>query len=51
MADHKIAEHTVEDHQHGGPDCNHEKVQHGDHFDYIHDGHKHAEHGDHYDEH
>lgn len=26
-------------------------IQHGDHYDYIHDGHRHARHGDHYDEH
>jgi hypothetical protein len=26
-------------------------VEHGDHTDYVHDGHRHAEHGDHYDEH
>jgi hypothetical protein len=26
-------------------------VQHGDHVDYVHDGHRHALHGDHYDEH
>jgi hypothetical protein len=26
-------------------------VPHGDHVDYLHDGHRHAVHGDHYDEH
>ena len=26
-------------------------IQHGDHLDYVHDGHRHAWHGDHYDEH
>lgn len=26
-------------------------IQHGDHLDYVHDGHRHAKHGDHYDEH
>lgn len=26
-------------------------IQHGDHLDYVHDGHRHAMHGDHYDEH
>lgn len=26
-------------------------IQHGDHLDYVHDGHRHAIHGDHYDEH
>lgn len=50
MADHKNAEHTVAEHQHG-EGCGHEAVQHEDHVDYVHDGHQHAEHGDHYDEH
>lgn len=27
------------------------RIQHGDHYDYVHDGHRHAVHGDHYDEH
>jgi hypothetical protein len=26
-------------------------VPHGDHVDYVHDGHRHTAHGDHYDEH
>ena len=46
--------HTVvpEDHRHRhGPDCGHEAVRHGDHVDYVHDGHRHAPHGGHYDEH
>ena len=34
-----------------GPDCGHVAVQHGDHIDYVHDGHRHAAHGRHYDEH
>jgi zinc transport system permease protein len=37
-------------HQHGER-CGHPAVVHGDHVDYVHDGHRHAEHGDHYDEH
>jgi len=37
-------------HQHG-PGCGHPYVQHGDHPDFIHEGHRHAEHADHYDEH
>jgi zinc transport system permease protein len=37
-------------HQHG-PGCGHPAVEHGDHVDYIHDGHRHAVHGGHYDEH
>jgi zinc transport system permease protein len=31
--------------------CEHETVAHGDHVDYLHDGHRHAAHADHYDEH
>lgn len=42
--------HSVQEHEHG-PGCGHEAVQHGDHVDYLHDGHRHALHGDHYDEH
>jgi zinc transport system permease protein len=26
-------------------------VSHGDHTDYVHEGHRHAAHGDHWDEH
>lgn len=37
-------------HQHG-QDCGHVAVPHGDHVDYLHDGHRHAPHGRHYDEH
>jgi zinc transport system permease protein len=46
--------HTVvpEEHEHlHGPDCGHPAVRHGDHVDYVHDGHRHAPHGAHYDEH
>lgn len=45
--------HTVTDdhpHEHG-EDCGHPGVPHGDHLDYVHDGHRHAAHGEHYDEH
>ena len=45
--DHEPTEHS---HQHG-PECGHVAVRHGDHVDYVHDGHRHAEHGAHYDEH
>lgn len=48
------ADHTVvpESHQHEhGEDCGHPAVPHGDHVDYVHDGHRHAPHGSHYDEH
>ena len=37
-------------HEHG-PGCGHLAVEHGNHVDYIHDGHRHAVHGGHYDEH
>jgi zinc transport system permease protein len=37
-------------HEHGDR-CGHPAVVHGDHVDYVHDGHRHAAHGDHYDEH
>lgn len=37
-------------HEHG-PNCGHVAIEHGDHVDYIHDGHRHAVHGGHYDEH
>jgi zinc transport system permease protein len=37
-------------HEHG-PGCGHPAVEHGDHVDYLHDGHRHAVHGGHYDEH
>lgn len=47
--EHTVApeEHT---HQHGDA-CGHPAVPHGDHVDYVHDGHRHAPHGSHYDEH
>ena len=44
---HLDAEHP---HQHG-PGCGHPAVPHGDHVDYLHDGHRHAVHGAHYDDH
>jgi zinc transport system permease protein len=47
------AEQVVEEnhrHEHG-PGCGHVAIEHGDHVDYIHDGHRHAVHGGHYDEH
>jgi zinc transport system permease protein len=45
----KVVEETHR-HEHG-PGCGHIAVEHGDHVDYIHDGHRHAVHGGHYDEH
>ena|SRR5947209_17111237 len=37
-------------HRHG-PGCGHEAVPHGDHVDYLVDGHLHHAHGDHCDDH
>src|SRR3954469_7180480 len=34
-----------------GPDCGHDAVPHGDHVDYLVDGHLHHPHGDHCDHH
>ena len=49
---HARRHHTVVEHRHEhGPDCGHTPVSHGDHIDYIHDGHRHAVHGAHYDDH
>jgi zinc transport system permease protein len=47
------AGHLVTDehpHEHGA-ECGHVAVPHGDHVDYVHDGHRHAVHEAHYDEH
>jgi zinc transport system permease protein len=51
-----VAHDVADAHQHvHGPDCGHPAVEHGDHVDYVHDGHRHAVHDDgreqHYDEH
>ena len=43
-------ESTAHRHDHH-PECGHPVVEHGDHVDYVHDGHLHAAHGDHWDEH
>ncbi len=43
---------VTDEHPHvHGPECGHVAVRHGDHVDYVHDGHRHAVHGKHYDEH
>jgi hypothetical protein len=42
--------HEGHEHEHG-PGCGHRQVRHGDHSDYLHDGHLHAPHGSHQDEH
>ncbi|MXG90864.1 metal ABC transporter permease [Nocardioides flavescens] len=46
--DHELAGEHPHDH---GDDCGHVAVRHGDHLDYVHDGHRHARHDEHYDEH
>lgn len=46
---HHCEGHTPE-HVHG-PGCGHEPVPHGDHIDYLVDGHLHHPHGDHCDDH
>jgi zinc transport system permease protein len=51
-----LHEETGERHRHEhGPGCGHLAIEHGDHVDYVHDGHRHAVHvtgeGQHYDEH
>ena len=47
--DHHCAGHGS-GHKHG-PGCGHEAVPHGDHIDYLVDGHLHHPHGDHCDDH
>ena len=49
----EVATHEITDeHPHShGDDCGHPAVQHGDHVDFVHDGHRHAAHLEHYDEH
>lgn len=46
--DHLVADEHAHVH---GEDCGHPAIEHGDHVDYVHDGHRHAAHGRHYDEH
>jgi len=43
-------DHKNHDHEHG-ENCGHKKIKHGDHYDYLHDGHMHHPHKDHVDEH
>ena len=47
-----MAEHqTHAEHQHThGSSCGHSMIRHGDHHDYMHDGHLHRVHEDHVDE-
>jgi len=42
--------HAGHAHTHG-PGCGHGVIPHGDHSDYLHDGHRHAAHDEHWDEH
>jgi zinc transport system permease protein len=49
---HVLADHAGEPHAHvHDEECGHQAVRHGDHVDYLHEGHRHAVHADHYDEH
>lgn len=41
----------AEEHLNPGAEHNHPGLWHGDHVDYLHNGHRHAPHGDHFDEH
>jgi zinc transport system permease protein len=50
VADPHTAVPETHPHEHG-EECGHPAVPHGDHVDYVHDGHRHAAHGAHYDEH
>ena len=43
-------EHSGHGHSHESG-CGHQAVRHGDHVDYLHDGHLHSVHGTHVDEH
>jgi zinc transport system permease protein len=45
---HRLAETHAHEHS---PECEHPAIPHGDHVDYLHDGHRHAAHQGHYDEH
>lgn len=51
VEDHGDRPHTVAVDHVNGVDHNARVIQHGDHLDYVHDGHRHARHDDHYDEH
>ena len=51
-AAHGPAHGPAHDHgHHHGPDCGHEAIPHGDHVDYLVDGHLHHPHDDHCDDH
>ena len=42
--------HKNHSHKHG-ENCGHTKIKHGDHYDFLHNGHMHHPHKDHVDEH
>ncbi|KYF66478.1 hypothetical protein [Sorangium cellulosum] len=48
MKDHATHQNHAHDH---GTTCGHPAIRHGDHVDYLHDGHLHHQHEDHFDEH
>src|SRR4051812_38196972 len=50
MATSTHATHPGHAHRHD-QGCGHTAIRHGDHVDYLHDGHLHHPHGDHVDEH
>lgn len=50
MSNCDLPHHDHHDHKHGAG-CGHTAVKHGNHIDYLHDGHLHHPHGDHIDEH
>jgi hypothetical protein len=50
MSHHDHPTHPGHTHEHGD-DCGHTAVRHGEHVDFLHDGHLHHPHGDHVDEH
>ncbi|TRY19502.1 metal ABC transporter permease [Tessaracoccus rhinocerotis] len=51
VEDHGDHEHERAEGHAASPPAGARVIQHGDHLDYVHDGHRHARHGDHYDEH
>ncbi|MEL7486841.1 MAG: hypothetical protein AAGJ87_06470, partial [Pseudomonadota bacterium] len=55
-ADNPVSEALVKvvkdgDHAHSADDAEHPRIQHGDHFDYLHNGRLHALHDGHVDDH
>lgn len=50
LARRRHLEAELHEHEHG-ENCGHPALEHNDHVDYLHDGHRHAPHQGHYDEH